>query len=138
MSENRYAQGMKTRRATLGERYVDGAEARKSPFDEAFQRFITEGAWGSVWSRDEITPRERSMVTIGLLAAMGHRDELELHLRATRNTGATMEDVKEVLLQVAVYAGAPPANTAIKIAKATYAALEAEEAAAAKEKQGGA
>ena len=128
MSDDRYAQGMKTRRATLGDRHVDGAESRKTAFDEDFQRYITEGPWGSVWSRDGITPRERSMVTVGLLAALGHHEELALHLRATRNTGASMDDVKEVLLQVAVYAGAPPANTAIKIAKATYAALEAEEA----------
>lgn len=132
MSEDRYALGMKTRRATLGDRYVDGAEARKTPFDEDFQRYITEGPWGSVWSRDEITPRERSMVTIGLLAALGHHEELALHLRATRNTGATPEDIKEVLLQVAVYAGAPPANTAIKIAKAIFEGLAVDEAAEGK------
>lgn len=133
MSEDRYALGMKTRRATLGDRYVDGAEARKTPFDEDFQRYITEGPWGSVWSRNGITPRERSMVTVGLLAALGHYEELALHLRATRNTGATPEDIKEVLLQVAVYAGAPPANTAIKIAKAAFEDLDAEEAAEGKE-----
>lgn len=128
MSEDRYAKGMKTRRATLGDRYVDGAEARKTAFDEDFQRYITEGPWGSVWSRDGITPRERSMVTIGLLAALGHQEELALHLRASRNTGASVADIKEVLLQVAVYAGAPPANAAFKIAKATFAQMESEEA----------
>lgn len=128
MSEDRYALGMKTRRATLGDKYVDGAEARKTPFDEDFQRYITEGPWGSVWSRDAITPRERSMVTVALLAALGHHEELALHLRATHNTGATPEDIKEVLLQVAVYAGAPPANMAIKIAKATFEELAAEAA----------
>ncbi len=132
MSEERYNRGMKTRRATLGDRYVDGAEARKTPFDEDFQRYITEGPWGSVWSRDGITPRERSMVTIGLLAALGHHEELALHLRATGNTGATPEDIKEVLLQVAVYAGAPPANTAIKMAKAAFEELAAEKAAEGK------
>ncbi len=121
MSDDRYAQGMKTRRATLGDRYVDGAEARKTDFDADFQRYITEGPWGAVWSRDGITPRERSMVTVGLLAALGHHEELALHLRATRNTGASADDIKEVLLQVAVYAGAPPANAAVKIAKAIFA-----------------
>lgn len=132
MSEDRYDRGMKTRRATLGDKYVDGAEARKTPFDEDFQRYITEGPWGAVWSRDGITPRERSMVTIGLLAALGHHEELALHLRATRNTGATPEDIKEVLLQVAVYAGAPPANTAIKMAKVAFEEIAAEKAAEGK------
>lgn len=128
LSDNRYDRGMKTRRATLGDRYVDGAEARKTAFDEDFQRYITEGPWGSVWSRDGITPRERSMVTVGLLAALGHYEELALHLRATRNTGASAADIKEVLLQVAVYAGAPPANTAIKVAKKVFAEMDGEEA----------
>lgn len=117
MSDNRFASGMKTRRAVLGDRHVDRAEANKSAFDEDFQRFITEGAWGSVWSRPGLTKRERSLITIALLAALGHREEVAMHVRATKNTGATADDIKEVLLHVAVYAGVPAANGAIKVAR---------------------
>ncbi len=124
MSDDRYTLGMKTRRAVLGDAHVDRAEANKAPFDEDFQRFITEGAWGSVWSRDGLTKRERSLVTIALLAALGHDEEVAMHVRATRNTGATADDLKEVFLHVAVYAGVPAANRAIKIAKSAYAEFE--------------
>ena len=105
------------RRSVLGDAHVDRAEAAKTAFDEDFQRFITEGAWGSVWSRPGLTRRERSLVTIALLAALGHYDEVAMHVRATANTGATPDDLKEVLLHVAVYAGVPAANRAFKIAK---------------------
>lgn len=121
MADEPYDAGMKTRRGVLGDAHVDRAEARKSPFDEDFQRFITEGAWGSVWSRPGLDRRTRSMLVIALMAALGHEEELAMHIRATRNTGATREDVKEVLLMVAVYAGVPAANTAIRIAKEVYA-----------------
>lgn len=112
--------GMQVRRSILGDAHVDRAEAAKTSFDEDFQRFITEGAWGSVWSRPGLTRRERSLVTITLLAALGHDDELAMHLRATANTGASIDDVKEALLHVAVYAGVPAANRAIKIAKTVF------------------
>ncbi len=121
---DRYTTGMKTRRAVLGDAHVDQAEARKSVFDGDFQRFITEGAWGSVWSREGLTPRERSMLTIALLAALGHHEELAMHVRASRNTGTTRDDVREVLLHVAVYAGVPAANTAIKLARQTFDELD--------------
>lgn len=121
MSDERHETGLKVRRSVLGEAHVDRAEARKTPFDEDFQRFITEGAWGSVWSRPGLDRRTRSMLVIALMAALGHEEELAMHIRATRNTGATREDVKEVLLMVAVYAGVPAANTAIRIAKEVYA-----------------
>lgn len=127
MSTDRYEQGMAVRRAVLGDAHVDGAERRKTPLDEDFQRFITEGAWGSVWSRDGLTRRERSMLTVALLAGLGHWEELAMHIRATKNTGASEEDVKEVLLQVAVYAGLPAANQAFKIAKETFAEMMAQE-----------
>jgi 4-carboxymuconolactone decarboxylase len=117
----RWTTGMATRRSVLGEAYVDRAVARTTPFDEGFQTFITEGAWGSVWSRPGLTKRERSMITIALLAALGHDEEVAMHVRATKNTGATAADVAEALLHVAVYAGVPAANRAIKIAKAVYA-----------------
>jgi 4-carboxymuconolactone decarboxylase len=124
LSDDRYATGMAVRRGVLGDAHVDRAEANRTAFDDDFQRFITEGAWGSVWSRPGLDRRTRSMLVIALMAALGHEDELAMHFRATRNTGATAEDVKEVLLMVAVYAGVPAANTAIKIAKRVYAETE--------------
>jgi 4-carboxymuconolactone decarboxylase len=119
----RYEQGMATRRSVLGAAHVDRASAATTDFDEPFQTFITEGAWGSVWSRQQLTTRERSIVTIALLAALGHDEEVAMHARATANTGATPEDVREALLHVAVYAGVPAANRAFKIVKRTYAEM---------------
>lgn len=112
-----FERGMATRRAVLGDEHVNGATARMSPFDADFQSFITEGAWGSVWSRSGLSKRERSLVTIALLAALGHDEELAMHIRATANTGASPDDIKEALLHVAVYAGVPAANRAFKVAK---------------------
>ena len=120
MSE-RHERGMRIRRRVLGDAHVDAAEARKSDFDAAFQALITEGAWGSVWARETISLRERSMLTIALLAACGNFDEIPMHIRATANTGASPEDVVEALLHVAVYAGVPKANRAIAIARQTFA-----------------
>lgn len=128
MSTNKkFDTGMTTRRRVLGDAHVDRAEATKSAFDERFQRFITEGAWGSVWSDETFTKRERSIVTLALLAALGHDDEFAMHVRATRNTGARAEDIREALTHVAVYAGVPAANSAIKIAKRVLAEMEEEE-----------
>jgi 4-carboxymuconolactone decarboxylase len=121
---SRFAQGMATRRSVLGNDYVDAATARKTSFDEDFQSFITEGAWGAVWSRPGVSKRERSMMTIALLAALGHDEEVAMHVRATVNTGCTPDDIKEALLHVAVYAGVPAANRAFKIAKQELAKLE--------------
>jgi len=118
-----YDRGMATRRAVLGDRHVDDATLRKTAFDDDFQTFITEGAWGSVWSREGLSKRERSLLTVVLLAALGHDDELAMHIRATANTGATPDDIKEALLHVAVYAGVPAANRAFKIAKEELAKL---------------
>jgi 4-carboxymuconolactone decarboxylase len=121
----RYKAGMAVRREVLGDAHVDRASAGTTEFDADFQAFITEGAWGSVWSRPNLTRRERSIVTIALLAALGHDEEVAMHVRATRNTGATREDIREALLHVAVYAGVPAANHAFKIVKKTYADMEA-------------
>ncbi len=126
MSDDRFEKGMAVRRAVLGDQHVDRAEARKTEFDADFQRYITEGPWGSVWTRPGLDRRTRSLVTIALLAGLGHHDELAMHVRATRNTGATPEELKEVLLHVAVYAGVPAANKAIAIAKATLAEMDRE------------
>lgn len=118
---DRYTTGMATRRRVLGDAHVDRAEAARTDLDAPFQTLITEAAWGHVWSRDTISPRERSMLTIALLAALGQDDELAMHIRATANTGATAQDVMESLLHVAIYAGVPRANHAIRIAKQVFA-----------------
>ena len=123
MSERR-DKGMSIRRRVLGDAHVDRAEATKTDFDAPFQEMITEGAWGTVWARDTIPLRERSMLTIALLAATGNFEEIPMHIRATRNTGASEADVIEALLHVAVYAGVPKANHAIKLAKATFKEME--------------
>lgn len=122
---DRHAQGMQTRRAVLGDAHVDRAEAAKSDLDRPFQDLITESAWGTVWSSDAITRRERSMLTLALLAATGNFEEIPMHIRATARTGATKRDVMEAFQHVAIYAGVPRANHAIKLAKQTYAEMEA-------------
>ena len=109
--------GMAVRRAVLSDAWVDRASAQASAFDRDFQAFITRAAWGQVWTRPGLTRRERSLLTVALLAALGHHDELRLHLRATRNTGASPQDVSETLMHTAVYAGIPAANSAVRIAK---------------------
>jgi 4-carboxymuconolactone decarboxylase len=121
----RYRQGMETRRAVLGDAHVNRAEAAKTAFDEPFQELITEAAWGHLWSRPEWTKRERSMVTIGLLAVLGRDEELALHIRAAANTGASRSDIREALMHVAIYGGIPAANHAFKIAKQVYEEMDA-------------
>jgi 4-carboxymuconolactone decarboxylase len=120
MPDELYNKGMKTRRSVLGDAHVDKAEANKTDFDKDFQEYITNSAWAAVWSRPGLTKRERSLIVIALLAALGHEEELAMHIRATQNTGATKEEVKEVLLQTAVYAGVPCANRAFKVAKEIF------------------
>ena len=120
MADRRYGRGMDVRREVLGDEHVARAEARKSELDREFQELITETAWGSVWARPGLERRERSLLTIALLAALGHKDELAMHIRATRNTGASRDDVKEALLHVAVYAGVPAANAAFEVARRVY------------------
>jgi 4-carboxymuconolactone decarboxylase len=125
---NHVKDALTTRRRVLGEAHVARAQSATTPFDAPFQDLITDAAWGHVWSRDTISLRERSMITIALLAGLGNDHELALHLRATRNTGASEADVMEALLHVAIYAGVPRANHAIKIAKDTFAAMKQEAA----------
>lgn len=126
---DRYETGMKVRREVLGDAHVDRAEAAKSQFDQPFQELITNSAWGTVWAGDGITRRERSMLTLGLLAAMGNFEEIPMHIRATARTGASPTDVQEVFQHVAIYCGVPRANHALKLARETYAEMEAEEEA---------
>jgi len=117
MTESRYDSGMKVRKEVLGSEYVEQAQARTTEFDADFQRFITETAWGSLWSRPDLDRRTRSLVTIAILAALG-REELTVHLRAAiRNVGVDPHEIAEVLLHVAVYAGVPAANAAFSTAK---------------------
>ncbi|HAR82020.1 MULTISPECIES: 4-carboxymuconolactone decarboxylase [Sulfitobacter] len=119
--------GMTTRRAVLGDAHVDRAEAAKTELDAPFQRLITEAAWGTVWASDKISRRERSMLTLALLAATGNFEEIPMHIRATANTGASKSDVIEAFQHVAIYAGVPKANHALKLAKQTYQEMEAAE-----------
>ncbi|MEM8838231.1 MAG: 4-carboxymuconolactone decarboxylase [Pseudomonadota bacterium] len=120
-SRDRFETGMKVRRAVLGDYHVNRAEAEKTDFDAPFQTLITEAAWGHLWAGDHFTKRERSIVTIALLAALGRDDEVAMHVRAAHNTGTSREDIREALMHVAIYAGVPAANHAIKIAKAVFA-----------------
>ncbi len=121
---NRFDTGMTVRRRVLGEAHVDRAEATKTDFDAPFQEMITESAWGTVWASDRISDRERSMLTLALLAATGNFEEIPMHIRATARTGATKADVAEAFQHVAIYAGVPRANHALKLAKQTYAEME--------------
>jgi len=113
----RYEAGMRVRREVLGDEHVDRALSRQTELDAPFQQFITETAWGAVWARPDLDRRTRSLITIAILAALGRREELALHLRATRNTGVSPDEVREALLHVAVYAGVPAANSAMALAK---------------------
>jgi 4-carboxymuconolactone decarboxylase len=117
MSDDRHDTGMRVRREVLGDAHVDRSAAATTAFDAPFQRFITETAWGTLWAGDGIDRRTRSLVTIAILAALGRHEELALHLRASANTGATPEEIREALLHVAVYAGVPAANAAFALAK---------------------
>lgn len=121
---DRYQNGMRTRRAVLGDAHVDRAEAAKTPFDEPFQTLITEAAWGTVWASEGISDRERSMLSLALLAALGNFEEIPMHIRATARTGASKQDVLEAFQHVAIYAGVPRANHALKLAKQTYEDME--------------
>lgn len=114
--DSRYEAGMKVRREVLGADHVERAAGAQTELDAAFQRFITETAWGAVWARPDLDRRTRSLVTIAILAALG-REELELHLRASKNVGVDPKEIAEVLLHVAIYAGIPAANAAFAAAK---------------------
>ncbi|MBF9042668.1 4-carboxymuconolactone decarboxylase [Rhodobacterales bacterium HKCCE4037] len=121
---DRYETGMRVRREVLGDAHVDRAEAAKTEFDLPFQTLITEGAWGTVWADDTISRRDRSLLTLALLAACGNFEEIPMHIRATAQTGATRDEIMQAFLHVAIYAGVPKANHAIKLAKATFAEMD--------------
>jgi 4-carboxymuconolactone decarboxylase len=128
MKDPVYEAGLAVRRRILGDGHVNRSLNNATTFDEDFQDLVTRHAWGDVWTRPGLDYRTRSLITIALLAAGGRYEELNLHVRATRNTGATADEVKEVLLQVAVYAGVPAANAAFRIAKSAFEEMAKEEA----------
>ena len=130
MNESRFDEGLRVRKEVLGDEHVERALGRATDLDADFQRFITEMAWGSVWARPGLDRRTRSLVTIAILAALG-REELALHLRASRNVGVEPGEIAEALLHVAVYAGVPAANTAFAVAKAELAKMGESSAGAA-------
>ncbi len=128
MKDPAYESGLAIRRLILGDAHVRRSLENATSFDDEFQDLVTRHAWGDVWIRPGLDHRTRSLITIALLAAGGHQQELNLHVRATRNTGVTSDEVKEVLLQVAVYAGVPAANSAFRIAKSAFEEMAKEDA----------
>ncbi len=123
----RYAKGEAVRRQILGDAHVDRAKSATTEFDAPFQALITEAAWGTLWADDTITRRERSMLTLALLAATGNFEEIPMHIRACARTGASQADIVQAFLHAAIYAGVPRANHAIKLAKQTFAQMEGEQ-----------
>lgn len=116
-------QGMGVRRAVLGDAHVDRAVAGTTPFTQDFQQLITAYAWGEIWTRPGLDRRSRSMITMTALVALGHHEELAMHVRAARTNGLTDDEIKEVLLQAAIYCGVPAANTAFRIAQRVLSEL---------------
>ncbi len=119
-----YDRGLEVRKEVLGRAHVESALRNATPFGEDFQTFLTEYAWGAVWDRPGLDRKTRSMLAIAMLAALGHHEELKLHVRATRNTSVSQDEVKEILLQVAIYAGVPAANSAFQHARGAYQRME--------------
>lgn len=119
MSDETYEAGLMARRAVLGDAHVDRSLDAMTDFDRDWQRFITETAWGSVWGRPGLSHRERSLLVVAILSVLGRHEELALHTRATANTGATADDLKEVLFHVGAYAGIPAGMSAFKVVKKT-------------------
>ncbi|MGZ3664076.1 MAG: 4-carboxymuconolactone decarboxylase [Ktedonobacterales bacterium] len=118
--DERYAEGMWVRREVLGDEHVDRTLAKLTPFNEEFQQLITRYAWGEMWTRDGLPRGTRSLVTIAMLVALNREGELRLHLRGAMRNGVTLDEIKEVLLQCAIYCGVPAANAAFHIAEEVF------------------
>jgi 4-carboxymuconolactone decarboxylase len=116
----RYREGMEVRRAVLGDEHVDRAAASMTEFNREFQEFITRNAWGDVWSRPGLSRHTRSLLTLAMMVALNRGDEFKLHVRAGFNNGVTRDEIKEVLLQSAVYCGVPAANSAFHAAAEVF------------------
>ncbi|MEO5765456.1 MAG: 4-carboxymuconolactone decarboxylase [Casimicrobiaceae bacterium] len=121
----RYEAGIKVRRAVLGDAHVDRSLAKRSGFNDEFQELITRYAWGEIWTRPGLPRHTRSLLTVGLMVALNRGDEFKLHVRAAFNNGVTRDEIKEVLLQCAIYAGVPAANTAFHLAEEVFAQMDA-------------
>lgn len=121
MRDETHAAGIQVRRAVLGDDHVDRAVAATTGFTADFQDLITRYAWGEIWTRPGLDRRSRSMITLTAMIARGHHDELAMHVRAARRNGMSVDEIKEVLLQSAIYCGVPEANTAFRIAGAVLA-----------------
>jgi 4-carboxymuconolactone decarboxylase len=119
----RHKQGMKVRRAVLGDAHVDRAQANENAFNADFQELITRYAWGEVWTRPGLPRKTRRLITIAMMVALNRGDELRMHLRAAANNGVTRKEIQEVLLQTAIYCGVPAANSAFHAAEAVFAEL---------------
>jgi 4-carboxymuconolactone decarboxylase len=117
--DERYEAGMKVRREVLGDEHVDRATAAATDFSRPFQEFITRSAWGEAWTRPGLERRERSMITLAILTALQAENEIPMHVRAALRNGLTPEEIREVLIHTAVYAGVPAANSAFAIAQRT-------------------
>ena len=120
----RYDRGMTVRRAVLGEAHVDRSLTRLTPFNEEFQDLITRYAWGEIWTRPGLPRHTRSLITIGLMVALNRPDEFKLHVRAAFNNGVSRDEIKEVLMQCAIYAGVPAANSAFHLAEEVFAQMD--------------
>lgn len=117
MSEERYQQGLEIRRKVLGDRYVDRATGHSDPLTDDFQNLLTEYCWGGVWGRDGLSMARRSLNNLCILATLGRDEEFELHVRGARRNGCTWDEIRETLIQVAVYSGMPAGVAAFRIAK---------------------
>jgi len=121
----RYDSGMKVRRAVLGDAHVDRALGQRTGFNEEFQALITRYAWGEIWTRPGLPRHTRSLITLAMMVALNRTDEFRLHVRAAANNGVTRDEIKEVLLQAAVYCGVPAANSAFHLAEQVFAEMDA-------------
>jgi len=120
----RYNSGLTVRRAVLGDAHVDRALAKKDAFTEEFQELITRYAWGEIWTRPGLPRHTRSLITVAMMVALNRADEFRLHVRAAFNNGVTRDQIKELLLQTAIYCGVPAANTAFHLAEEVLAQME--------------
>jgi 4-carboxymuconolactone decarboxylase len=116
----RFEAGMKIRREVLGDEHVDAAIAKRNAFSEEFQDLITRYAWGEIWTRPGLSRQTRSLITVAMLVALNREEELRMHLRAALRNGATQEEIRETLLQSAIYCGVPAANSAFRIAQEVF------------------
>jgi len=114
--------GMKVRRAVLGDAHVDATLEKRNDFNDAFQDLITRYAWGEIWSRPGLPRQTRSLITVAMLVALNREDELRMHLSAALKNGVTQDEIREVLLQSAIYCGVPAANSSFRIAQEVFAA----------------